>query len=177
LGKYQLIPHPDFPPIAVQDLEVELDLSQSGVLTLWYTVFGPPDALTVPSEVPERRADDLWKSTCFELFVREPPSNSYLEFNFSPSTEWAAYRFDEYRNGRRDAHLPHSPIISSSRIGWLEVHVTLPLDLIRGGQALQLSAIIEEKDGTKSYWALAHPPGDPDFHHPDCFVLQLPPAV
>lgn len=38
-----------------------------------------------------------------------------------------------------------------------------------------ISAVIEEADGTKSYWALAHPPGEPDFHHPDCFVLDLPP--
>jgi hypothetical protein len=36
---------------------------------------------------------------------------------------------------------------------------------------LGLSAVLEEQDGTKSYWALAHPPGGkPDFHHPDCFV-------
>ena len=41
--------------------------------------------------------------------------------------------------------------------------------------ALGLSAILEEKDGTKSYWALAHPPGDkPDFHAADCFAASLP---
>lgn|GEM_PF-5239716 len=41
---------------------------------------------------------------------------------------------------------------------------------------LNLAAVIEEKSGTKSYWALAHPPeGPPDFHHPSCFVLELPP--
>ena len=41
---------------------------------------------------------------------------------------------------------------------------------------LGLSAVIEEADGTKSYWALAHPPGSPDFHHADCFVVELPAA-
>ena len=41
-----------------------------------------------------------------------------------------------------------------------------------------LCAVIEEKDGTKSYWALAHPPGDkPDFHDPACFALELPAAT
>ena len=39
-----------------------------------------------------------------------------------------------------------------------------------------VSAVIEETDGPKSYWALAHPPGDPDFHHPDCFALEFPAA-
>jgi hypothetical protein len=37
-----------------------------------------------------------------------------------------------------------------------------------------ISAVIEEQDGTKSYWALAHPPGAPDFHHPTCFAATLP---
>jgi hypothetical protein len=39
-----------------------------------------------------------------------------------------------------------------------------------------ISAILVERDGRKSYWALAHPPGEPDFHHPDCFALELPAA-
>ena len=40
---------------------------------------------------------------------------------------------------------------------------------------LGLSAVLEEKDGTKSYWALAHPnPEKPDFHDPGCFAAHLP---
>jgi hypothetical protein len=46
-----------------------------------------------------------------------------------------------------------------------------------GSWVAGISAIIEEADGTKSHWALAHPPGEPDFHHPDCFVLDLPPPA
>jgi hypothetical protein len=41
---------------------------------------------------------------------------------------------------------------------------------------LGLSAVIEEMNGRLSYWALAHPPGKPDFHHADCFALELPAA-
>jgi hypothetical protein len=37
-----------------------------------------------------------------------------------------------------------------------------------------VSAVVEESDGTKSYWALAHPPGDPDFHDEAGFLLELP---
>jgi len=53
---------------------------------------------------------------------------------------------------------------------WLDVSRLLP----EHPEKLGLSAVIEEIDGTKSYWALAHPPGKPDFHHPDCFALTLP---
>jgi len=177
LGKHRLIAHPDFPPIAIDAIEVDLDLTRKGVSTLWYTVFGSLDALVVPREASERRVDELWKTTCFEMFVRNPSSSGYLELNFSPSREWAAYHFDGYRRGMRPAELGHPPVISSSRIGWFELHVTLPFDLHCDTRLLlQLSAVLEENEGTKSYWALAHPPGDPDFHQPDCFALELPPA-
>ncbi len=38
---------------------------------------------------------------------------------------------------------------------------------------LGLSAVLEEKDGTKSYWALAHGGEKPDFHDPVCFAARL----
>jgi hypothetical protein len=38
---------------------------------------------------------------------------------------------------------------------------------------LGLSAVIEEHNGRKSYWALAHRPGKPDFHHSDCFSHEF----
>jgi len=50
---------------------------------------------------------------------------------------------------------------------------SLPLD---ARWRLGLSALIEEPSGHKSYWALAHPPGKADFHHPDCFAHELFPA-
>jgi len=30
-----------------------------------------------------------------------------------------------------------------------------------------------ESDEGLSYWALRHPPGGPDFHHADCFAMEL----
>jgi hypothetical protein len=61
------------------------------------------------------------------------------------------------------------------------LQASLELDQLRSrpldaGWRLGLSALIEETSGRKSYWALAHPPGKADFHHPDCFVHELSPA-
>jgi hypothetical protein len=42
-----------------------------------------------------------------------------------------------------------------------------------GHVRLGLSAVIEEERGMLSYWALKHPTGRPDFHHPDAFALEL----
>jgi hypothetical protein len=38
---------------------------------------------------------------------------------------------------------------------------------------LALAAVSEAAGGRLTYWALQHPPGEPDFHHPDGFVLEL----
>ena len=58
----------------------------------------------------------------------------------------------------------------------LSLDVRLEWPAFADGQVwrLGLAAVIEETDGNRSYWALAHPPGDPDFHHSDCFALALP---
>jgi hypothetical protein len=37
---------------------------------------------------------------------------------------------------------------------------------------LGLTAVVEEENGRLSYWALKHPPGKPDFHSPEGFVLE-----
>ena len=42
---------------------------------------------------------------------------------------------------------------------------------------LGLSAVIEERDGAKSFWAMAHPEGAPDFHHRSCFAATLSPIA
>jgi hypothetical protein len=104
---------------------------------------------------------------------------TYYEFNFSPSGEWAAYAFKSYRDGERveDDGL-HSGIVVHSAANILELEALVHLDRLpvaRPGTSLRLglSAVIEETDGTISYWALKHPPGEPDFHHPDSFALEL----
>ncbi|RYY22991.1 MAG: DOMON-like domain-containing protein [Sphingomonadales bacterium] len=117
-----------------------------------------------------RRADGLWKHTCFELFVWPEGGSEYFEFNFAPSTEWAAYRLSAYR-----ADLEALPIAAPG-IERLEdgVRVTVDLSgLSEGAWRVGISAVIEEPDGTISYWALAHPDGKADFHDPACFALTI----
>ena len=41
--------------------------------------------------------------------------------------------------------------------------------------AMNVTAVIEEAGGAKSYWAVAHPEAKPDFHDPACFAAELAP--
>jgi hypothetical protein len=138
------------------------------------------EALRLPEWKTPGRRDELWKTTCFELFLRPVGSDDYFEFNLSPSSEWAAYHFTDYRQGMANLNLQVEPYVDRGMPPddfVIEADVDLS-DVPGSALRMGLSAVIEEIDGTKSYWALRHPPGDkPDFHHPDCFAVELPPAT
>jgi len=142
-----------------------------GILKVGYALEGDLDGLLIPVSGRVRRGDKLWQHTCFEIFIsaRMP---AYHEFNFSPSGEWAAYAFGRYREA-----IPHpavdAPSVSAVKgAGALKLDVVLPLrDDARFSVAL--SAVVESRSGALSYWALNHPPGKPDFHHPDSLAFEL----
>jgi hypothetical protein len=178
-GKHRLVPHPEMQPLSVRSVEVEASRVGGGVMLKY--VVEPADDLILRDFQAERR-DNLWRGTCFELFVR-PPSGGYVEFNFAPLFAWNAYSFADWRMGRRAFQLEEAPRMADSRIDGRKE--SFPgrhaLDVILGPEIARLSpatasiaAVIEEEGGTMSYWALAHPPGPPNFHHPDCFVASLP---
>lgn len=168
--------HPETPCGAVRAIEVEVSRSSSGFY-LTYRLTGTIADLAIPAPAASQRRDELWRRTCFEAFLRADGEAGYCEFNFAPSTEWAAYGFGGYRSGMHDLPGIAPQIVAESAANRFTLRVTLNPGLpAHLAWHLGLSAVIEEAGGRKSYWALAHPPGAPDFHHEDCFALQLPPA-
>jgi len=166
-----LIVHPDSAGGAVTGIEVAVARS-GGLLMLDYVVTGAIGQLALPAAAPPVRGDKLWEHSCFEAFIGE--QKNYLEINLTAGGAWAAYRFHGYRQGKRNAGM-HPPRIETERsAGRFALRAEVRINWWAG--PLGLCAVIEEKSGRRSYWALAHPPGDPDFHHPDCFALELPPA-
>lgn len=164
-----LVCHPDTPAKSVSAVTVEVDNSGDAI---WFrfVVDCQLDSLNLPGPLEPERTDGLWQSTCFEAFIG---GENYSEFNFSPTHQWAAYDFTGYRAGMAARNLSLDPEIG---LDASEEHFALEASIDLDGLAgkLALSAVIEEVDGTKSYWALAHPPGAPDFHHPACFAASLP---
>lgn len=171
-----LKPHPEGFSAAVFGVQVDVGRA-ADVLRLRYALTGALGRVRWPEPSAPERADELWKSTCLEAFVRGPEGESYLELNFAPSRRWAAYAFDGYRTGMRNADVAAEPAIvaggaehGSALEASVDLRGLLPAD---ASWRLGLSAVIEDADGAKSYWALRHPPGKPDFHHPDSFALTL----
>jgi len=167
-----LVRHPDTPS-AIERVEVEMWRPYPGVLALDYRVNDPAGALVVPAAAAGERRDNLWKRTCFEAFILMPGTEAYYELNLSPSTQWAAYRFDSFRAGMADAERTVSPQLEWVKTqGGFELNARIDLSGLAGllGDApwrLGLTAVIEDGPDQLSYWALTHPPGGQDFHNAD----------
>lgn len=164
-----LIPHPTS---SHDGLTLEVEARRAGrVLSLEYGLAGPVETVRQPAPASRVRTDGLWRTTCFEVFVKT--AAGYAEFNLSPSGAWAAYTFDGYRDAMRALEVPAPFIVTRMAQGRfvLTADVTLPQDATG---VVGLAAVIERLDGSIAYWALAHPSDKPDFHHPDSFALELP---
>lgn len=173
LRTHSLSPHPDTPPTAIHGIDVRWFEKGDGKLILRFQVNGV-DALSLPEFAGKGRADNLWRTTCFELFLKDGAGTGYTELNFSPSGRWAAYRFAGYRDGMSEAEIEPAPDVTAAAGAYLFVLTAiLPTSMLAGIDGAGLSAVIEEKDGTRSYWALAHGAGKPDFHAAACFALPL----
>ena len=149
-----------------------------GSLALTYVVRGDIAALSLPPRAPSARADELWRHTCLEAFVGTAGHPGYYEFNLAPSSQWAAYRFDGYREGMAAAEAGNPKVATEATADRFTLRAVLALDALPGlardaPWRLALSAVIEQTDGLKSYWALAHPPGRADFHHADGFSHEI----
>lgn len=124
---------------------------------------GQVQGIVIPAATTPARCDNLWQTTCFEIFWQPLGGTGYREFNLSPSGQWAAYDFDSFRTGMRDAPVDAISIACSHDAGGLVLTSSIAADLPDPAQ-VALNAVIEHADGTKQYWALAFPPGKPEFH-------------
>ena len=174
-----LVAHPDTPREPISGIAVEVRLPAATTLVCNYSLHGEVGRVLLDGPRNGRRADGLWQHTCFEAFIAAPGVPGYYEFNFSPTLAWAAYRFSDYRDGMSPATLSHAPGLQVRRSSeQLQLTATVHLGgltALHDAPALRLAlaAVIEDYHGRLSYWALEHPPGKPDFHHPDGFTMEL----
>lgn len=165
-----LVPHPQTPGGAVRGVHAAAARASDGMLALHYRIEADLDRLRVPAPRAPAIGEHLWQHLCCEIFVAPAPACAYQEFNFSPSGEWAAYAFQKYREGA--PWRAPDPKIAVRRTGQ-ELELEARIEVRPARLRVALCAVIEERDGRLSYWALRHPAARPDFHHPDGFTLEL----
>jgi hypothetical protein len=176
--RFELQPHPTTVPVPPFTLWASAERSaafgENATLNLWFGVSARMTRFLVPSPAAEPvRRDELWKSTCFECFLKEEGEQAYQEWNYSPSGDWAAYDFSSEREGMVPAQVVSPPYIrTEDNLTWWGLGATLAIPT-KACFTIALSAVIEEQGGSRSFFALHHPSQQPDFHHPDCFTARL----
>ena len=173
-----LVPHPSTPPADPQfkvwaSVDHASSLGPVATTNIWFGVGAPASRFVIPQSEDPGRKDELWRTTCFEAFLQRAGEEPYREWNFAPSGDWAAYDFSAYRENMAEAEVRPPYVRMEDNFTWFSLGATIAVEA--GPEwRLGLSVILEEQDGTKSYWALAHADGEkPDFHAADCFVAKL----
>src|SRR5882724_6998370 len=110
-----LTAHPSNPSGALRGLGAQLRADEPGILVFQYSLTTDMSSIRVPLSGAGERADELWKHTCFEAFIAPADAPGYYEFNFSPSLDWAVYRFGAYREGMSPAEIGRAPSIAVRR--------------------------------------------------------------
>jgi hypothetical protein len=175
----ELLPHPSSACGAISRLNAAIEFgSVPGELRISFRIDGEIGQLRLPERGSALRTDGLWQHSCFEAFLRSDAGDTYHEFNFAPSGDWAAYRFASRRAGRQSPAMPAPRLEFRRAADVFELNATIALSGIPDfaeARVLQagLAAVIEDRDGGLSYWAIAHRSTQPDFHDADTFGLRV----
>lgn len=169
-----LIFHPAHPPLSVRSIEARIIGFDATWLRARWKILGA-GKLVVPAFAGKGRAEGLWQTTCFELFLRAGEGPGYTEINLAPSERWNVYDFSGRREGMAERPMPREPDCTM-RLGtdMAIFDAAIPAaGLPYAPWHCGFSAVIEEEGGHKSYWSLAHTAEAPDFHDPACFIAQV----
>jgi len=176
-----MVPHPSTLPKWPMSVHGIVETKGAHEIALTYDVTGETDKVRWPALSKSQFRRELWTSTCFELFVGIPNTENYLEFNFSPSTEWCGFSFRSYRNGRsdlRDLAFSRFDVTRTESSVSIHAQFEIPETLLNFENSeyrSALSAVIEDTDGQLSYWADTHRSDVPDFHNNQSFERLLTP--
>lgn len=141
-----------------------------------------------PQLGPGERKKELWKASCFEVFIRPHNSESYIEFNLSPEGHWNVFEFDGLRSpsgveNLKEVQLQTPPMLATTGVPvadkpWrLDSQIDLKglpeKYLAAGNRMIGISAVLISTQGHARYFALNHPHQKADFHHPKGHTLRL----
>ncbi|MFA6498363.1 MAG: DOMON-like domain-containing protein [Desulfurivibrionaceae bacterium] len=146
-------------------------------LALSFVLQGNLDDLVLPSTTERTRRDNLWQTTCLEMFWAEEGEKNYWELNLAPTGAWNVYAFTDYRTCMRQEDRVAEPHIETTRTpGSFSLTAELEIGKLHAGPAplrVGVSGVLKHRDSRLSYWSLAHPKDRPDFHAPQSFLLRV----
>jgi hypothetical protein len=137
-------------------------------ITLYFELIGTVNEYHFKNPSKQQRADNLWKNTCFELFIANTHNNAYWEINISPSTQWNIYHFSDYKEGMKKEKNITQPIIKTTQKNnyySLSFTSTFTQDVLNQELQINLAVILLDLDGVRHFYSIFKNSGNVDFHN------------
>lgn len=153
-------------------------------LTLSYRVTPIEGIALSASDQLRGRALNLWRDTCFELFIAQTRgAKPYLEWNFAPDGRYEVFLFDDIRElSEMSASMKDklAPVQFSSQVccNFYHLEVSLPLiaihDILGHPEWRVQPTVVLKIKGELHYYAPQHTSATPNFHAFDHLSLVDP---
>lgn len=144
---------------------------------LWFIAHHRRAAQLHPLARPGKFQPELWRYDVAELFIAEPLSGRYFEFNLAPNGAWWSCEFSAPRIRTEEIDIAMPEVATYSDMApdgaWLAA-MAIPLDLLRarldfGPRSRVNVTLILESPAQQFVSAADLGGGNPDFHQPQRF--------
>ena len=144
---------------------------------LWFIANHRKPAELHPMSRPGAFHAELWHYDVAELFIADPSSGRYFEFNLAPNGAWWTCEFTAPRVRAEEVDIAMPEIATFAEMApdgsWLAA-MAIPLDLLKarldfGGETKMNVAMILNSPSQKFLSASNLGGGEPDFHRPHAF--------
>jgi hypothetical protein len=144
---------------------------------LWFIAHHRKAADLHPQARPGIFLPGLWRHDVAELFIADPSSGRYFEFNLAPNAAWWCCEFTAPRVRAEETDIAMPEVVTFSDMApdgaWIAA-MAIPLDLLRarldfGPQTHANVTFVLGSPDQKFVSAADLGPGEPDFHQPGKF--------
>ena len=151
-------------------IEASLEVEQKRV-KVEYKITGELNNYIFEQPSKQQRANELWKATCFELFIAPKEELNYWELNISPSTKWNLYAFDNYKEHMREEKnisIPNIKITQKEDTYLISCELNLGMEGFSPEQSnFNLTVILLDKNHVRHFYSINRKDGIVDFHNRD----------
>lgn len=159
-----------------EDIEIESSFEiDNKTLRLSFDIKGNIGNYLFDEPCKQTRKDELWKKTCFELFIAHKNRPNYHELNISTSTEWNFYTFSDYKTAMKEEKNLSEPFIHSSKMQnryRLSVEFDFYEENFKENFTFNLAVILLDKKGIRSFYTIYRKEGKVDFHNKENWKKQ-----
>ena len=141
-------------------------------LSISFILVGALENYIFPEKSKQKRADELWKATSFELFLANSKKEEYYELNFTSSLAWNFYYLSTYRADVQEVKglgKPKIEVFQEADVFKIIFELETEALLFDGFDIYNLTCILKNIQNERTFWSLTRASIIPDFHNKKSF--------